>query len=179
MFRASRFAAALLLLAPVAAASQAQGNTATRAGLKGTYDVVKTYLTKAVAQVGEEHYSYKPTPEVRSMGELFGHIANANFMICAMAKGEKSPSAANFEKVTTKAEMQKAIADSFAYCDAAWTAVEGEKGTEAVDIFGMKHTRASAMAFNSAHDWEHYGNLVTYMRLRGMVPPSSQRGGGN
>lgn len=166
--------AALLVFTFLVPQSSAQANSATRAGMKGTYDVSKAWYLKAVAQVGQEHYSYKPTPEVRSMGQLFGHVANANFMICSMASGEKSTATGDYEKVTSKAEMEKAIADSFAFCDKAWDAVAGDKGTEAVEIFGMKHTRASALAFNTAHDWEHYGNLVTYMRLRGMVPPSSQ-----
>ena len=173
--------AALLVFTSLFAQAQspAQANSATRAGMKGTYDIVQNWFIKAVAQVGEEHYSYKPTPEVRSMGQLFGHVANANFMICSAAIGEKSPQTQNYEQVTTKAAMQKAIADSFAYCDKAWAAIAGDKGSEPVEIFGMKHTRASMLAFNSAHDWEHYGNLVTYMRLKGMVPPSSQGGGGN
>jgi uncharacterized damage-inducible protein DinB len=165
----------------VPAQTPAQANSATREGLMGTYTIVKGYIEKAVAQVGQEHYAYKPTPEVRSMGQLFGHVADANFMICSAASGEKSPVPAgtSYEKVTSKAAMQKAIADSFAFCDKAWAAVAGAKGTEAVEIFGMKHTRASMLAFNTAHDWEHYGNLVTYMRLKGMVPPSSQGGGDN
>ena len=181
MSRAIRIAAAALVCAAISVTLTAQSNTDTRAGLKGTHDVVKGYILKAVAQVGDEHYAFKPTPDVRSMGELFGHIADANFMICSMASGEKSPvpEKTTYEKVTTRAAMQKALTDSFAFCDKAWTAVEGAKGTEPVNIFGMKHTRASALAFNAAHDWEHYGNLVTYMRLKGMVPPSSQRGGGN
>ena len=72
-----------------------------------------------------------------------------------------------------------ALADSFAFCDKAWSTVGGARGAAAVDLFGMKFTGASAMSFNSAHDWEHYGNIVTYMRLKGMVPPSSQGGGMN
>jgi uncharacterized damage-inducible protein DinB len=182
MSRAIRIAAAALVCAAVPVmltAQTAAQNSATRAGMKGTHDVVKAWYLKAVEQVGEELYAFKPTPEVRSMGQLFGHVANANFMICSMASGEKSTAAGDYEKVTSKAAMAKAIADSFAFCDKAWAAVAGEKGTEPVEIFGMKHTRASALAFNTAHDWEHYGNLVTYMRLKGMVPPSSQGGGGN
>ena len=181
MFRASRVVCAVILCLSLSSSLSAQSNVETRAGLKLTHDVVKGYLLKAVAQVGDEHYTFKPTPAVRSMGELFGHIANANFMICSMASGEKSPVPAdtNFEKVATGAAMQKALTDSFAFCDAAWTAIDGQKGTEPVSIFGMKHTRASALAFNAAHDWEHYGNIVTYMRLKGLVPPSSGGGGMN
>ncbi|MDQ3068609.1 MAG: DinB family protein [Acidobacteriota bacterium] len=169
--------AAAVLSLPAGLTAQTPAHT--RAGLKSTYDIGKGNIIKAVAQIGEDLYAFKPVPEVRSMGQLFGHIANANFMICATAAGEKSPATTNFETVTKKADMEKAIADSFAYCDTVWAKIEGDKGSEAVDVFGMKHTRASAMAFNGAHDWEHYGNVVTYMRLKGMTPPSSQGGGGN
>lgn len=179
MVRISRVAIALFVVCALPSASAAQTAADTRAGIRMTYDMVKANLTKAAEQAGEDLYGFKPTPEVRSMGQLFGHIANANYMICATAAGEKSPATGNAEQLKTKAEIQKALAGSFAYCDTVWTKIDGEKGSEPVDLFGMKHTRASAMAFNAAHDWEHYGNLVTYMRLKGLVPPSSQRGGGN
>jgi uncharacterized damage-inducible protein DinB len=147
-------------------------------GYRLPYDIVKGNITKAAEQVAEGDYTFKPTPDVRSFGQLLGHIANANFMICSAASGEKSPATGDAEKLTTKAELQKVLADSFAFCDKAWTVVAGPRGSAAVDLFGMKFTGASAMSFNSAHDWEHYGNIVTYMRLKGMVPPSSQ-GRGN
>lgn len=146
-------------------------------GFKSPYDLVKGNILKSAAQVPEEHYAFKPTPEVRSMGQLFGHIANANFMICSMASGEKSTATGDAEKLTAKADIEKALAASFAFCDKAWGAVTAARAGEPVDLFGMKHSRASALSFNTAHDWEHYGNLVTYMRLKGMVPPSSQGGG--
>ncbi len=165
-----RVLCALVALAiPAAAAAQD--------GFKSPYDIVKGNILKAASQVPEEHYSFKPTPDVRSMGQLFGHIANANFMICSMASGVKSTATGNAEELKTKAEIEQALAASFAFCDQAWTSVDAAKGTEPVDVFGMKHSRASALSFNTAHDWEHYGNLVTYMRLKGMVPPSSQGGG--
>ncbi len=178
MFRASCVAFAVLVLCSLPSAAAAQTAADTRAGIKMTYDIVKGNLTKAAEQTAEEHFSFKPTPEIRSLGQLFGHVANANYMICSMAVGEKSPAPSNAEQITSKADLQKALAASFAYCDTAWTKVDGAKGAEPVELFGMKHTRASALAFNAAHDWEHYGNVVTYLRLKGLVPPSSQ-GGGN
>lgn len=180
MFSARRAASAALVVLSCSSAAAAQTAADTRAGIKSTYDVVKGHLTKAAEQTAEAHFSFKPTPDVRSLGQLFGHVANANYMICALAAGEKSPATGNAEQLTAKADIQKALAGSFAYCDTVWSKIEGEKGSEAVEVFGMKHTRASALAFNAAHDWEHYGNIVTYLRLKGLVPPSSQgRGGGN
>jgi uncharacterized damage-inducible protein DinB len=171
MFRASRglCAAIVCLSIPASAAAQPADG-----GYRVPYDIVKGHITKAAEQMSEADYAFKPTPDVRSFGQLLGHIANANFMICSAAGGDKSPAAGDAEKLATKAEIQKALADSFAFCDTAWTAVGGERGTAPVELFGMKFSAASAMSFNSAHDWEHYGNIVTYMRLKGMVPPSSQ-----
>lgn len=171
MLRSSRIlcAAVVCLSIPMSAAAQSAAD-----GYRLPYDIVKGNITKAAEQVSEADYAFKPTPDVRSFGQLVGHIANANFMICSMASGEKSTASGDAEKLATKAEIQKALAASFAFCDKAWTVVGGERATVPVDLFGMKFTAASAMSFNSAHDWEHYGNIVTYMRLKGMVPPSSQ-----
>ena len=176
MFRVTRVLSVLVLClsAPASIAAQSAPD-----GYRLPYEIVKGYVTKAAEQVTEADYAFKPTPDVRTFGQLVGHIANANFMICAAASGEKSPAAGDAEKLATKAEIQKALAASFAFCDKAWTAAAGPRAATPVDLFGMKFTGASAMSFNTAHDWEHYGNIVTYMRLKGMVPPSSQGRGMN
>ena len=156
----------------------AQGSDdATIASVKTTYEVVKGYITKAAAQVPDATYKYQPTKEVRTMGQLFGHIANANGMICGTASGMKPAASADAEKLATKAEIQKALAASFAACDHAFSMINPANANEPVKLFGMAHTRIGAMAFNNAHDFEHYGNIVTYMRMNGMVPPSSGGGG--
>jgi len=168
------FAAVLSLAVPAAVFAQMGQQQAAPDGFRLMYEIAKGNITKSAEQVTESNYGFKPTPDVRTFGQLFGHIANANFMICSMSSGLPNPSKADFEKTTVKAELQKALADSFAFCDRAWGAVSTANAGEPVDLFGMKHTRASGMSFNTAHIWEHYGNLVTYMRLKGMVPPSSQ-----
>ena len=155
-----------------AVAAQATGD-ATIASVKTTYEVVKGYITKAAAQVPDKTYLYQPTKEVRTMGQLFGHIANASAMICGAATGMKPASAGDAEKLATKAEIQKALAASFAACDHAFTMITAANANESVKLFGMEHTRIGTMAFNNAHNFEHYGNVVTYMRINGMVPPSS------
>ncbi|MFN2445291.1 MAG: DinB family protein [Vicinamibacterales bacterium] len=112
----------------------------------------------------EGDYAFKPTPQVRSFGQLVGHLINDHYLMCSAAKGEKSPSAADFEKVTAKAELVKALGDSIAYCDAVFSSMTDASALQPVEAFGQKVTR-----FGS----EHYGNMVTYMRLKGLVPPSS------
>ena len=164
---------AIVTLSLVASPLAAQ--TGAVAGLGTVYNVAKGYLVKAAEQVPEETYAFKATAEVRSLGQLFGHVANANYMFCATAMGEKSPAASDFEKTTAKAALVQALKDSFAYCDKAY-AMADATAMQDVNLFGMKTNKLGVLSFNSAHDMEHYGNIVTYMRLKGMVPPSSQKG---
>lgn len=147
------------------------------AAAKGQFAMVKGYIVKSADKVGEDLYGFKPTPEVRSFGQLFGHIANANYMICSRAAGEKSPSTEDIEKTkTTKADITKALGESFAYCEGVFAKMDEKTGAEMVDFFRQKQPRLAVLQFNTAHDFEHYGNLVTYMRLKGIVPPSSEGG---
>jgi len=171
---------ALLSISVTTSAVDAQAATdPTTASIKATYDMVKGYITKAAAQVPEDKYKFQATKEVRTMGAVFGHIAESNGGICATASGLK-PVAVGAEKLATKAELQKALADSFAFCDKAFATITAANMNESVTLFGqLKLSRLGAMAFNNSHDFEHYGNIVTYMRLNGMVPPSSGGGGGN
>ena len=168
---AATMAAAVLAIAPLVAQDGANMITAT----KGQFDMVKGYITKAAEQVTEANYAFKATPEVRSFGQLIGHVADSNYMICGAAAGEKAPGGIE-KSATTKAALQKALAESFAYCDKVYAGLTAAKAGEPVDFFGNKQPRLAVLAFNTAHDFEHYGNIVTYMRLKGMVPPSSQRG---
>jgi uncharacterized damage-inducible protein DinB len=174
-FALSSCCALMLMSAPALAQS---GNPMTDA-TKAQFALVKGYLTKTADQVTEENYAFKPTPEVRSLGAIIGHLADANFSICSTASGAANPmKGMSAEKTkTTKADLQKALSESLAYCDAQLGAMTDAKGMELVDFFGAKQPRMAVLAFNNAHDFEHYGNLVTYLRLKGMVPPSSQKGG--
>jgi len=142
---------------------------------KGTYEYVKTNITKAAEQVSEANYAFKPTPEVRSFGQLIGHIADANYGICAAASGATKPEGSVEKSKTTKADLQKALGESFAFCDKAFDGMTDKKGVEMVPFFGGSRPRLGILSFNTAHDFEHYGNIVTYMRMKGMVPPSSQK----
>jgi uncharacterized damage-inducible protein DinB len=131
------------------------------------------WFLKGAEQVAEADYAYKPTAAVRSFGQLVGHLANGNFAICAGIRGEKSPGKADYEKVTDKATLVAAVRESNAYCATvhAWAK---DHHHDAVSLFGMNGSVTWALGFNVAHVAEHYGNMVTYMRMKGMVPPSSQ-----
>jgi uncharacterized damage-inducible protein DinB len=164
----------VLLGALIPSAAMAQGGSV--AAVKPLYEQFKGWITKAAEQVPEAAYSFKPTPEVRSFGQLIGHVANSQYEFCAPAKGEASPNKTDWEKTTAKADLVKALSEAFAYCDGAFQ-VPDAQAMEQIDFFGSKGSRLWVLVFEIAHNSEHYGNIVTYMRLKGMVPPSSQRGG--
>ena len=131
---------------------------------------------KSAEKMAEADYAFKPTPEVRGFGALLGHVADANYMLCSRIAGEKSPMADSVEKTkTAKADLVKALNDAFAYCDGVFAKVTEANVAELVDWFGgRKLPRLAALNMNTMHNWEHYGNIVTYMRLKGLVPPSSE-----
>jgi uncharacterized damage-inducible protein DinB len=164
--------AAALLLATLASSAFAQ-DTYTKAA-RAQFDMIKVNLSKTATKVPEETYAFKPTPAVRSLGEIIGHVADSNFAICAIAAGEKPPQG-GFEKgKKTKAELVKALNDSIAYCDKVGAALDDAKGAAAVPFFGQQMPKLAVFNFNIQHCNEHYGNLVTYMRLKSIVPPSSE-----
>ncbi len=164
-------ALAAFVLSPAAAFAQANPFTD---AVKAQLAQIKAPITRTAEKVGEDLYAFKPTPDVRSLGQLLGHIADANYGLCGAASGMK-PTASGIEKsATTKAALQKAVADSFAFCEQALATMDDKKGAEMAKTFLGMQPRLMVFAFNNSHLNEHYGNLVTYMRLKGIVPPSSE-----
>lgn len=164
-----------LLVATPLSAQMGQGDGSV-AGVRGLYQTVRGYITAAAEQMPEDKYAYRPTEEVRSFGQIIGHVANAGYLFCAPVRGQQAPDTGDAEKLMSKAELVAALKASFEYCDAAYQ-LSGTDAGAALQFFGQPHTKLSVLAFNMGHAFEHYGNLVTYMRLNGMVPPSSQRSG--
>jgi len=155
------------------AAPAAGANPATQA-VKGQFGMIKGVVARTAEKVPEELYSFKPTPEVRSIAQLLGHIADSQFGMCAAAAGEKPPQS-NIEKTfNSKAQLSKAVTESNAYCDKVIAGMDDKKGMEIIQFFTGPTPRLHVLTFNIAHSYEHYGNLVTYMRLKGIVPPSSE-----
>lgn len=163
-----------LSLAPALVHAQG-GEHTTATGLRELYQMNKRVVIAAAEQVGEEHYGFKATADVRSFGQLIGHIANAQFNFCAAASGATRPNRQNWEQITAKAELVAALKESFTFCDGAYEKLSDASGAEVVKVFGQDRARSYPLIFNVAHNNEHYGNIVTYMRLKGLVPPSSQR----
>jgi uncharacterized damage-inducible protein DinB len=141
---------------------------------KAIFGISKTDILGSVDKIPADLWSYQPTKEVRTVGQLFAHVADGQYEFCGVAAEGKAVSK-NIEKTAkTKDEIVAALKEAFAYCDSAYANMTDAKGAETVKAFGMTVTRLGALDFNTAHNMEHYGNLVTYMRLKNIVPPSSE-----
>jgi uncharacterized damage-inducible protein DinB len=165
--------AACLALIGGCAAARAQ-NPMTE-GLKFLHDMAKNNILRSAEKMPEENYGFRPTPEVRSYGQLLGHIADAQYLFCSAVLGKPNPAPGIEKTKTSKSDLIAALKEAFAYCDSAYAEMTDAKLAETVKFFGREQTRATVLSFNTAHNNEHYGNIVTYLRMKGIVPPSSER----
>jgi len=148
--------------------------------VKGMHATIRRNLAEAAESMPADEYSFKPTPEVRTFAQLIGHVIFGNFYFCAQAKGEQPQLNQNYEKVTEKAALVKALNESLAYCDEVYGATTDANFNQLVKATapnggGAQTGRGSLLVFNTAHNNEHYGNIIVYLRLKGHVPPSTAR----
>ena len=163
---------------------------AVTANVQSAADSSTSPLTKAFRTIADDlkasaenmpadSYGFRPVAGVRSFGQVVAHVAGGQFLYCSQAAGSRlSPEMAKrlnevrpFSDVQTesgartfnKNELVALLTESIAYCDTVYASLAGGG--------------AAALIENIAHDNEHYGNLVTYMRLKGLVPPSTERRG--
>jgi len=142
---------------------------------KGLYGFIGHAVIGAAQKMPEENYSFKPTPDVRSFVQLVGHVADANYMFCSQATGEANPSKASIEKTkTSKADLVAALQDAVAYCNKAFDGMTDAKGSEMAQFRMFHLAKLTLLSLNTAHTDEHYGNMVTYLRMKGIVPPTSE-----
>jgi uncharacterized damage-inducible protein DinB len=142
---------------------------------KAMHATIRRNLAEAAANMPAQEYAFRPTLQVRTFGQLVGHVANANFFFCSQAKGEKPPATANYEQITDKAALVKALNESLNYCDQVYEATTDANFSQPTTIGSATTVRGAVLMFNMTHNNEHYGNIVVYMRLKGHVPPSTAR----
>jgi uncharacterized damage-inducible protein DinB len=145
------------------------------ADVRTDYQRVRDYFIRAAEKMSAADYVFRPTPEVRTFAQQVAHVADDQYNLCAPAKGEKRNAAytAIEDSLSTKAELVPALKAAFAYCDQAYDALSDASGTE--PSLGRDRNRFSMLNWNLWHTWEHYGNIVVYLRMRGLVPPSSEK----
>jgi hypothetical protein len=168
-----------LALAASAAAAQPPppGPVGTALGLQRNYAQMKNNITSSAEKMPEADYFFKPTPDIRSYGQLWAHVADAQFGQCSGAKGVPNPRQGqpSFETLTTKAEIVKAVADSYAFCDDAFSSLTEASASEMISNGrGGQQSRAVALLGVIGHGSEMYGIGTVYLRLKGQIPPSTE-----
>jgi len=143
-------------------------------GEKMVYGYISGMVIKSAEKMPEENYSFKPTPDVRSFAQMLGHVADAQYMFCATILGEKDPGPGVEKNKTSKADIVQALKDAVTYCNKAYASVTDQTAGQTVKMMGGEQPKLTVLTFNNVHTAEHYGNLITYLRLKGLVPPSSE-----
>ena len=168
---------AMLVASMAQAQGAAPGPTGLAAGLQRSYNGIKLNLTQAAEKLADADYGFKPSPEIRSFGGQLAHVADAQYNFCSAAKGVANPMAGqSLEKTkTSKVDVMKALADSFTFCDDAYSALTDASAAELVTQGRGQVARGSVLANNTAHNNEEYGIITVYLRLKQMVPPSTER----
>jgi DinB superfamily len=170
-----------VLLAPVvvfgqAAATPAPAATANpmSAEVQGRYASLKGFILKAADTMPAEDYSFKPTPDIRTFARVANHVTEAQNRGCGALNGTSAPKPAPAE-TADKATIVDALKASFAECDKAFGALTDANMTEMVQVGPAKHSRLGIAWGTVSHDNEQYATLALYMRLKGLVPPSSEK----
>jgi hypothetical protein len=138
---------------------------------KQVYTAVKTNLIAAANVMPEANYSFSPVPEEMTFGAWVGHVADAQTGICSTLNGQTKRGDAATK--TSKADLVAALMASFDECDKAYNALTDANATELVAYGRGQNSRAGRLGYNSAHDQECYGSMAVYMRIKGIVPPST------
>ena len=169
----------MVLLAAEASAQTPRPPQTMTTFLQEQYATLKRNLTASADKMPAEHFSFRPTPDVRTYAELYAHTIETQYFYCNAVKGGPNPvDGKSLEKsVTDKAGVVQMVKDGFAYCDDVFANLTDEKAAAMIAMGAAPNTRQVAagtrLTMVIVHGNEHYGNLVTYMRIKGIVPPSS------
>lgn len=142
------------------------------------YTMLSGIVIAAAEKMPEANYSFKPTPDVRSFGQLVGHLADSQYFFCSSVAGETPPAGGIEKSKTSKAELVAALKEAVAYCSKTYAGMTDAKGGEMMKMMNNDFAKLTVLSANTAHDYEHYGNMATYMRLKGIVPPTSEKSAG-
>jgi len=175
------FSVAALAQTPPASSAQAPAAAPANpisASQHKMYTMLSGVVVAAAQKMPEENYSFKPAPDVRTFGQLVGHLADSQYYFCSVAGGESNPGRGIEKSKTSKADLVAALKEAVAYCSKTYAAMTDSKGGETLKFMNQDFARLTLLTANTAHDYEHYGNMATYMRIKGIVPPTSEKSEG-
>ena len=166
---------AVVLVALAPAAAYSQDNLFTTEGRRD-FASVRDLIIRSAEKMPEDKYGFRPVPEVRTFGQIIAHIADDQYNLCAPVRDEVRRDAYTQieHTVTAKTALVDTLRKAFAYCDATYAALTDVSGHEVAAKSKSGRSKLSMLQWNVWHTWEHYGNLVTYLRINGIVPPSSE-----
>jgi uncharacterized damage-inducible protein DinB len=137
-----------------------------------TYALIKNSLLRAAEKMPEENYSLRTVPEVRTFGQMIAHVADAGFLMCAVVKGEQIKTSAASK--TAKADLVAALKASFDYCDPVYASMTDAAAAAQVRWARWNMSKLGLLNWNISHDNEMYGIIGAFLRIKGLVPPSSE-----
>jgi uncharacterized damage-inducible protein DinB len=186
---ASAITIASVVILPATAKAQKDLPNPLAASLRTTFAAARQNLLDATSDVPSDLFAFKAMPDVRTYGEIVGHLVNGNFSFCAAALSDKNPNSMDWQTVTDSTKLASAMKSALEFCDGIYARVRDAQLREMIPVrfgangraqSGLTHgeqqmPRLAPLVTNIEHDFEHYGNLVTYMRLKGIVPPSTRR----
>jgi hypothetical protein len=172
MTRLTSFAFAAVLLA--ASALFAEDNPFS-ADARQSYALVKDSLLKAAERMPEENYAFRTVPQVRTFGEMIAHVADGQLHMCKVVTGAETTDKIKFEpSKTAKADLVASLKASFDYCDPVYASMTDQAGAVQVTWFRWKMSKLGLLNWNIAHDNEMYAIIGAFLRIKGLVPPSSE-----
>ncbi len=144
--------------------------------LKAAYTQIKNNVTKAADRMPEDQYGFKASPDIRTFGQLIGHIADVQNRICSVAAGTNPGTASAEKDKTAKADLVAALKASFDTCDGVFNSLTDEDASKMISMGrgAPRSKTATLWQFIIGHSNEEYGYLAVYMRIKGIVPPSTQ-----
>jgi len=142
--------------------------------VRSNYERLKRDMIETAELMPAENYDYRLTPPQRPFSGWIEHTAMGNYSMCSMMLGRAAPDAAKgLHDLSQKTEIVKALRESFAYCDTALGDMNDQKAVANVEFGGRKYPAVQVMVGLVASLSEHYGNLVGYLRSKGIEPPST------
>ena len=178
--------AALLLCAPLLASARAamktapQNNGVPKSGFRAEFlhdfDDVSKKIVELAEAVPAAKYNWRPAPGVRSVSEVYMHVAGGNYFLATFA-GAKPPSydTRNLEKINDKARVIEELKKSFEYLRMVATHGTDADLEKPIKMFGYDTTQRGALMTALNHLHEHLGQSIAYARMNGVVPPWSAR----
>jgi uncharacterized damage-inducible protein DinB len=161
----------ILLAGLISAGAQRSAAQSFLDPVKSQWEATRNLVLTMAESIPEDKYDYKPTPEVRTVREQLIHLTQENHMFLSQVAGESSGDLSRFNNLKTRAEVLRALRESYEYGAKILAGLNEQTAMEMISFRNNRVPRFAPILSNISDNQNHYGNLVVYVRLNGMVPP--------